>query len=235
MRIALSAGHNVYNGKYFDCGSVGNGKRECDITKETVALLISMLKKQGHTVIDVTPYNEHFATKKDHHVVRCKRVDEFKADLYLDIHVNAGGGEGVEAWVHNMNSKSVPYAEKITTNIHKNIGLKNRGVKAKAGYWSVSLTSSPAVIIEGGFIDSKSDMGKLTPLNYATSIAECFGKVPTGGKEQVKDAKPSTWANEAWGWAKTKGITDGTNPKASMTREEMVTMLYRYDKMKGGK
>lgn len=37
----------------------------------------------------------------------------------------------------------------------------------------------------------------------------------------------SSWAVEAWEWAMDNGITDGTNPKDNMTREQGVTMLYR--------
>ena len=233
MRIALSAGHNVYNGKYFDCGSVGNGKRECDITKETVALLMPMLKKQGHTVIDVTPYNEHFKTKKDHHILRCIQVDKFNADLYLDIHINAGGGTGVEAWTYGVNSRATLYAKKISNNISNKIGIPNRGVKYKPTYWSVSLCKAPAMIIEGAFIDSKSDMDKLTPKKYAAAIAECFGKVE---KEVAKVAdnknKPSNWAKEAWGWCVEKGFLDGNRPKEPITREEFATVLYRIKEVK---
>lgn len=233
MRIALSAGHNVYNGKYFDCGSVGNNKRECDITKETVALLMPILKNMGHTVLDVTPYNEHFATKKDHHVLRCKRVDEFNANLYIDIHINAGGGTGVETWIHDINSKSKPYAEKICSNISKDIGIKNRGVKTKPNYWSVSLTSKPAMIVEGAFIDNSSDMKKLTPEKYANAIAKSFNSIKKeGDKMDNKEQTVSFWAKEAWDWAKKNNITDGKRPKDNATREEMVTMLYRYDKLK---
>lgn len=177
MRIALSAGHNVYINNNFDPGAVGNGSREADITKETVKYLIPLLKAQGHTVIDVTPYNEKFKHSRDHHVVRCKRVDEFKVDLFLDIHINAGGGTGVECWVHNMNSKSVPYATSICDNISKSMDLVNRGVKVNPTYWSLSLCKAPAIIVEGCFIDNRSDMEKLTPEKYARAIAECFGEV----------------------------------------------------------
>lgn len=45
--------------------------------------------------------------------------------------------------------------------------------------------------------------------------------------EMDKD-KPSSWAQEAWEWAKKEGITDGTRPKDTPTREEVITMLYRY-------
>lgn len=39
---------------------------------------------------------------------------------------------------------------------------------------------------------------------------------------------PSSWAKEAWEWAIKEGITDGTNPKGAVTREQVVTMLYRF-------
>jgi len=42
-----------------------------------------------------------------------------------------------------------------------------------------------------------------------------------------KQAEPSTWAAEAWAWAKAAGITDGTNPQIQCTREQVVTMIYR--------
>ena len=37
----------------------------------------------------------------------------------------------------------------------------------------------------------------------------------------------SKWAEAAWEDAKKKGITDGTNPKAVVTREQCVTMIHR--------
>lgn len=40
--------------------------------------------------------------------------------------------------------------------------------------------------------------------------------------------KPSSWAQEAWEWGKKEGITDGTRPGDTATREEVITMLYRY-------
>ena len=48
----------------------------------------------------------------------------------------------------------------------------------------------------------------------------------------VDKDKPSSWAKEAWEWAKKEGITDGTRPKEPATREEIVTMIYRAKKVK---
>ena len=38
---------------------------------------------------------------------------------------------------------------------------------------------------------------------------------------------------EAKAWAVEKGLTDGSNPTGSVTRQQMVTMLYRYSTMQG--
>ncbi len=51
-----------------------------------------------------------------------------------------------------------------------------------------------------------------------------------GGATVTDKNTPSSWAKEAWEWAKKEGITDGTNPQGNVTREQVVTMLYRYHK-----
>ena len=37
-----------------------------------------------------------------------------------------------------------------------------------------------------------------------------------------------SWAEDARAWAVAQGVSDGTNPDGTVTREELVTMLYRY-------
>ena len=38
----------------------------------------------------------------------------------------------------------------------------------------------------------------------------------------------ANWAEDAKAWAVAQGVSDGTNPDGNVTREELVTMLYRY-------
>jgi hypothetical protein len=45
--------------------------------------------------------------------------------------------------------------------------------------------------------------------------------------------EPSAWAKEAWVWASALGIIDGSAPKGAMTREQTVTILHRFAKLKG--
>ena len=74
----------------------------------------------------------------------------------------------------------------------------------------------------------------LQPNNWAgwERFKQDVAKELAGGASTVTQDKnrPSSWAKEPWDWAKKEGITDGTRPKDTMTREEMVTMLHRYHK-----
>ncbi len=44
----------------------------------------------------------------------------------------------------------------------------------------------------------------------------------------------ANWVDEARSWAMRKGVSDGTNPNDYVTREQMVTMLWRYAGEKNG-
>ena len=45
--------------------------------------------------------------------------------------------------------------------------------------------------------------------------------------------QPSSWAKEAWEWAKKEGLLDGTNPQGNVTREQLAVVLKRLvDKLK---
>ena len=48
------------------------------------------------------------------------------------------------------------------------------------------------------------------------------------------DTTPSAgqkWYEVGTAWAKANGISDGTNPEASVTREQLATLLYRFSGM----
>jgi len=48
------------------------------------------------------------------------------------------------------------------------------------------------------------------------------------GADKVTDKNtPSSWAKEAWEWAKKEGILDGTKPKDPVTREQLAVVLQK--------
>ena len=64
----------------------------------------------------------------------------------------------------------------------------------------------------------------LTRAMVWTIIARMSGVDTTGG---------NTWYAKAQEWVVVNGISDGENPTAAITREQLVTMLYRYAQIKG--
>jgi hypothetical protein len=61
--------------------------------------------------------------------------------------------------------------------------------------------------------------GKLTRAMTWTIIARMAGIDTSGG---------DNWYSKALEWGKVQGVTDGSNPKGDITREELVTMLWRF-------
>ena len=59
----------------------------------------------------------------------------------------------------------------------------------------------------------------MTRAMFFTVLARLDGVDTNGG---------ATWYEKAMAWAVAEGITDGTNPEATITREQLAVMLYRY-------
>lgn len=70
------------------------------------------------------------------------------------------------------------------------------------------------------------DMGWQRFLNMIEVELNSLNK-PKGGNNMANNNTPSTWAKEAWEWAKKEGIMDGNRPKDNMTREEFATVIHR--------
>ena len=92
---------------------------------------------------------------------KVKMCNDYKPDLVIDIHFNAGGGKGFEVYRYSGGGTSLTLANNINTEVKKI--MSSRGVKTKLGsngkdYFAIIRdTNAPAVLLEGGFVDSKSD------------------------------------------------------------------------------
>ena len=96
MKVCLDPGHGGY-----DPGAVGNGLIEKDITLDLCLKLKPLLEYNGISVIltregDFAP--RHLENDLNGELwARVKIAEEAKADLFVAVHINAGGGTGVEA------------------------------------------------------------------------------------------------------------------------------------------
>src|SRR5699024_10834821 len=106
---------------------------------------------------------------------RTAEANAWGADLFISNHVNAGGGSGIEVWhsIHGGVGKTCASAivEKLCLNKNNEYfnqtNFKSRGIKSRAGtngddyYHVIRESNMPAIIIEHGFMDNKSDLDKL--------------------------------------------------------------------------
>ena len=76
-------------------------------------------------------------------------------------------------------------------------------------------------IFTGTGSDVFDPMGDMTRAMLVTVLARLDGQDTEGGE---------TWYSKAMEWGMENGITDGTNVEASITRESLAVMLYRYAK-----
>ena len=70
--------------------------------------------------------------------------------------------------------------------------------------------------VPGGRFDPD---GAVTRATVWTVLARMAGQETDGGE---------SWYAKARAWAEAEGISDGTNPEGTITREQLAAMLYRY-------
>lgn len=152
MKILLIAGHGAG-----DCGAIGCGYQEANLTREMVALIKPKLERYATVEVADTSVN-WFSKKANLPLTGVKYV--------LEIHFNAcvndakGNGKttGAEIYV-TREENGTTVEENIVKNI-ATLGLKNRGVKRKnfAVINYVKKQGISSALLETCFIDDADDM-----------------------------------------------------------------------------
>ena len=136
---------------------------------------------------------------------KVSEANAWGADLALDIHNNAGGGDGAEVYHSIVYGKGAELANNILAEVQK-IGQNSRGAKTKKGsngdyFGFIRSTHMPAVICEGVFVDNKADAAqadtdeecKAFGVAYAKGILKTLGIADNGGAD-VQSTTQSTCA-----------------------------------------
>jgi len=185
MKICIDPGHGGY-----DPGAVNrtDGTKEKDITLIVGMELKELLESQGVSVVmtrtsDNSPGG--IKTLNAELQKRCDICNASKADLFLSLHVNAGGGVGAEAYVW-PGGRSSTVAASLMAVLSPIMGVHGEAVKDGGpngrNFKVICDTNPPAVLLELGFIDS-SDLTKIKANlhNFAGVLAAPLGKF-LGGK-----------------------------------------------------
>lgn len=150
---------------------------------------------------------------------KVKMCNDYKPDLIIDIHFNAGGGKGFEVYRYSGGGTSLTLANNINAEVKKI--MSSRGVKTRLGsdgkdYFAIIRdTNAPAVLLEGGFVDSKSD-ANFIKANYK-KLAEAYAKgiLKTLGVENKPKALPVL---------ETSGYKKGDNTIGGLALKELLLL-----------
>lgn len=165
MNIGVDMGHSISG-----AGTGGSGYfSEVKKNREVGNVLIGMLKRAGHNVINCTIDSASSTNNQLQGIVNIANLNPL--DLFVSIHFNAGGGNGTETWIYAKGGKAEGYANKINSAVVKSCGFSNRGIKV-GNFKVLRDTKAPAVLVEVCFMDSKSDADKLNTTKVAEAIFE---------------------------------------------------------------
>lgn len=149
-KVFIGVGHG---GK--DSGAVGrDGSKEKDLNLSIARACGAVLERHGVKVLLSRTADENDPV--DQEVREC---NTFAPDLAVDIHNNAGGGDGAEAYYSRAGGTGKTLALNILAEIVL-LGQKSRGAKTRltssgSDYYAfIRDTKPPAVIVECAFVDS---------------------------------------------------------------------------------
>lgn len=171
MKVFIGVGHGGS-----DPGAVANGVKEKDLNLSIAKACRDELVRHGIEVKMSRTTDENDALSEE-----IKECNAFSPDIAVDIHNNAGGGDGAEVFYHYGGGKSKTLAENILAEIVK-VGQNSRGAKIRKNssgkdyYGFIRETACPAVIVECAFVDNASDLEILATEGDRQKVGQAIGK-----------------------------------------------------------
>lgn len=182
-RVFIGVGHGGS-----DPGAVANGLRESDVNLTMALAMKEALERRGITVGISRTKDEN-----DRLAEEIRECNAFGPDLAVEIHNNAGGGDGFEVYINGRDPAARQLAERIEEEVRA-IGQNSRGVKVSTRLGWVNQVKAPAVLCEGFFLDSAdrtiADTAEKQKRFGAAYAAAVLGQLGIAAEAQRPDPEP---------------------------------------------
>ena len=190
--IYVAAGHGGS-----DPGACAGGYIEKALTLKTALACRDYLKAYDCDVIMARTADQDCTVAH-----KMEEVEQKCPSLVLEIHYNAGGGEGCEVYYWHNHAPSKALAQAVLPQMTA-LGQKSRGIKeSKAGTSynfgmcrQASWTNIPSILGEYAFVDNAKDQAKINTDAKLKAIGEAYAKAAIaylGLKKKTEPTKPST-------------------------------------------
>jgi uncharacterized lipoprotein YddW (UPF0748 family)/N-acetylmuramoyl-L-alanine amidase len=181
LRVSIDPGHGG-----IDFGAIAGSVNEKTINLNYALAVRNILEKK----YGLKPQNIYMtrttdtliaSNKGDDLQLRTLNMINFKSDLSICIHQNAGGGEGFETYYFQ------PYSQDLAASVQSNLAsayakcgyaFSDREYKfcSENAYYSCRQTQFPSILVECGFIDNANDRGWLTSKTGTQAITSALAK-----------------------------------------------------------
>ena len=214
FKIAINAGHGINTaGKRCLKTLDPNETREWSLNSRICSKIEQKLKAySGYELIrlDDTTGKTDVTLK-----TRTDKANTFGADFYLSIHhnagINGGTGGGVVAIVYTKASaKSIEWQKALYDSIIKYTSLKGNRAEPlqKQNLHEVRESKMPCVLLECGFMDSKTDVPIILTEDFAEKVATACVEVLVQKGGLLKNQTTVSSDNKILTWQKA-AIADG--------------------------
>lgn len=190
FKIAYGAGHYLYTaGKRLPKELDPAQTREW-VLNDRVARHFAEAAKQYENV-ELLRVDDPNGKKNISLEARCKAANKWGADMCLAIHhnagINLGSGGGICAFAYKEGTKAAEYRDAIYDACIASGGLKGNRYDPKltANFYVLLHTNAPAVLMEYGFMDSKTD----APVILMDAYSKLVGYATMDGIAKVAGLK----------------------------------------------
>ena len=186
-KVYIGVGHGGY-----DPGAVAFGRKEKDLALDIAKACMDTLIYHGVTV-KISRETDITKDLSD----RIKECNSFAPDVALDIHLNAGGGDGAEVFHAKNDSKDDALAQNVLNEIIA-IGQNSRGLKTKLAsngtdyFGFIRQIKCPSVLVECAFMDNATDVQIVDTLEERKKMGVAIAKgiLATLGVKYIEPEAP---------------------------------------------
>ena len=205
FKIALTAGHDKYNPKRCAKALDPNETREW-VLNDRIADKVEKLLK-SYTGYELLRTDDTTGEPTVPLEERTKKANEWGADFYLSIHHNAAeyifDGGGITVYVRrNPLAESVEGQEELSDALIEETGLKGDRATplARSNLHEVYVPEMPSVLLELGFMNSRSDVPVILTEEFADQCARAIVKVLArrGNLTKISDTEEPVKANSLY-------------------------------------